>query len=189
MPAPMKTPRALVILAEGAEEMETTIIVDVLRRAEVEVVLAGLDGPGPVRCSRGVRLVPDADLSAVTGDFDVVVLPGGKGGADRLASSPAVGERLHAQAQAGRVVAAICAAPIALAAHGLFQGRRMACHPSVNDVVSAHGELLASPVVEDGLLVTSQGPGTAMAFALALVARLRGEEIAAKVRAPMMLTD
>lgn len=187
MPALMKTPRALVILAEGAEEMETTIIVDVLRRAEVEVVLAGLDGPGPVRCSRGVRLVPDVDLSAVTGDFDVVVLPGGKGGADRLAGAPAVGERLHAQAQAGRLVAAICAAPIALASHGLFQGRRMTCHPSVNDVVSAHGALVARPVVEDGQLVTSQGPGTAMAFALALVARLRGEEIAAKVRAPMML--
>ncbi|WP_234022795.1 DJ-1 family glyoxalase III [Sorangium cellulosum] len=183
----MKTPRALVILAEGAEEMETTIVVDVLRRAEVEVVLAGLDGPGPVRCSRGVRLVPDVELAAATGDFDVVVLPGGKGGADRLAAAPAVGERLRAQAQAGRAVAAICAAPIALAAHGLFQGRKMACHPSVNDVVSAHGELVARPVVEDGQLVTSQGPGTAMAFALALVARLRGDDVVAKVRAPMML--
>ena len=63
----------------------------------------------------------------------------------------------------------------------------MTCHPSVNDVVSAHGALVARPVVEDGQLVTSQGPGTAMAFALVLVARLRGEEIAAKVRAPMML--
>lgn len=167
--------------------METTVVVDVLRRAEVEVVLAGLDGPEPVRCSRGVRIVPDAALSAVTGDFDVVVLPGGKGGADRLAGSPVVGQRLHDQAQAGRMVAAICAAPMALAVHGLFQGRRMACHPSVNDVVSAHGELVSSPVVEDGQLVTSQGPGTALLFALALVARLRGEDVAAKVRAPMML--
>ncbi|MGK4002769.1 DJ-1 family glyoxalase III [Sorangium sp. So ce1036] len=183
----MKTPRALVILAEGAEEMETVTVVDVLRRAEIEVVLAGLDGPGPVRCSRGVRLVPDAELSAVTGDFDVVVLPGGKGGAERLAGAAAVGERLRAQAQAGGAVAAICAAPIALAAHGLFQGKSMACHPSVNDVVSAHGALVASPVVEDGQLVTSQGPGTALAFALALVARLSGEDVAARVRAPMML--
>lgn len=184
----METPRALVILAEGAEEMEATIVIDVLRRAEVEVVVAGLDGLEPVRCSRGVRLVPDAALASLGGGgFDVVVLPGGKGGADRLACSAAVGERLRAQAEAGRVVAAICAAPIALAAHGLFKGKRMACHPSVNDVVAAHGELVASPVVEDGQLVTSQGPGTAFAFALALVTRLRGAEVAAKVRAPMML--
>jgi protein DJ-1 len=183
----MDRPRALVILAEGAEEMETIIVVDVLRRAEIEVLLAGLDGPEPVRCSRGVRIVPDAALSAVAGEFDVVVLPGGKGGADRLAGSAAVGERLRAQAAAGRAVAAICAAPIALAAHGLFKGSRLACHPSVNDVVAAHGQLISSPVVEDGQLVTSQGPGTAFAFALALVARLRGVDVAAKVRAPMML--
>jgi DJ-1 family protein len=184
----MKTARALVILAEGAEEMEATIVIDVLRRAEVEVVVAGLDGGEPVRCSRGVRIVPDAPLAAVdAGAFDVIVLPGGKGGADRLAGSPAVGERLRAQAAASRLVAAICAAPITLAAHGVFKGKRMACHPSVDDVVAAHGELIASPVVEDGQLVTSQGPGTAFAFALALVTRLCGAEVEAQVRAPMML--
>lgn len=185
----MPTPRALVILAEGAEEMETTIIVDVLRRAEVDVVLAGLDGPAPVRCSRGVLLVPDAALSDVTGDVDALVLPGGKGGAERLAASPAVGERLRAQAAAGRLVAALCAAPVALAAHGLFAGRRMTCHPSVYDIVTAHGQLAAGPVVDDGQLVTSQGPGTAFLFALRLVERLRGPDVAARVRAPMMLPD
>ena len=183
----MTAPRALVILAEGAEEMEATIVVDVLRRAEIDVVLAGLDGPAPVRCSRGVLLVPDAALSAISGEFDALVLPGGKGGADRLAASPAAGELLRAHAAAGRLVAAICAAPIALAAHGLFAGRRMTCHPSVNDVVSAHGQLTSAPVVDDGQLVTSQGPGTAFLFALHLVERLRGPDVAARVRAPMML--
>lgn len=183
----MSTPRALVILAEGAEEMETTIIVDVLRRGEVEVVLAGLHGPEPVRCSRGVQIVPDAALADVSGDFDVVILPGGKGGAERLAASPAVGDLLRARAEADLPIAAICAAPIALAAHGVLAGRRMTCHPSVNDVVGRHAALESAPVVEDGSLVTSQGPGTALPFALALVARLRGDDVAARVRKPMMI--
>lgn len=182
-----KSPRALVLLAEGAEEMEATITVDVLRRAAIEVVVAGLAGADPVRCSRGVRLVPDVALADAAGPFDVVVLPGGKGGADRLAASPAVGEILRAQVTAGRLVAAICAAPIALAAHGVLGGLRMACHPSVNDVVAAHGKLTHAPVVEDGPLVTSQGPGTAFLFALAIITRLCGPDVAAKVRAPMML--
>lgn len=184
-----RTPRALVILAEGAEEMEATITVDVLRRAEVEVVLAGLDGLDPVRCSRGLRIVPDTSLAGVSGEFDVVVLPGGKGGADRLAGSAAVGELLQTQVAEGRTVAAICAAPIALAAHGVFKGSEMTCHPSVKDVVGAHGRLIEGAVVHDGQLVTSQGPGTAFAFALALVERLVGPEAAQKVRGPMMLSS
>lgn len=187
MHRPMKSPRALVLLAEGAEEMEVTITVDVLRRGEVEVLLAGLDGPAPVRCSRGVVIVPDAALSAASGEFDAVVLPGGKGGADRLAASPAAGEILRAQAASGRLVAAICAAPIALAAHGLFAGARMACHPSVTAVVAAHARHADEPIVDAGQIVTSQGPGTAFLFALHLVERLRGPEVAARVRAPMML--
>ena len=167
--------------------MEATIAVDVLRRAEIEVILAGLDGPDPVRCSRGLRVLPDTSLTDTEGPFDVVVLPGGKGGAERLAGSAAVGDLLRAQVEAGRTVAAICAAPIALRAHGVFEGSRMTCHPSVNEVVGGHGRLTAGPVVTDGQLITSQGPGTAFLFALAIVARLRGPEVAEKVRGPMML--
>lgn len=179
--------RALVILAEGAEEMEATIVVDVLRRAEIDVVLAGLDGAEPVRCSRKVRIVPDAALAEAGGEFDVIVLPGGKGGADRLAASGAVGELLRAQKASGRLVAAICAAPIALKAHGVFAGSRMTCHPSVSEVVSQHGRLAEDPVVEDGQLLTSRGPGTALPFALAIVERLRGAQVASKVKQPLML--
>jgi protein DJ-1 len=181
-------PRALVILAEGAEEMEVTIAVDVLRRAEIEVVLAGLDGADPVRCSRGLRVLPDKSLAEVEGSsFDAIVLPGGKVGAERLAGSAAVGDLLRAQVAAGRTVAAICAAPIALRTHGVFEGSRMTCHPSVNEVVGGHGRLTAGAVVTDGQLITSQGPGTAFLFALSIVERLRGPEVAEKVRGPMML--
>lgn len=179
--------RALVIFAQGSEEMETTITVDVLRRGGVEVVLAGLDGPGPVQCSRGVRIVPDAALSDVEGPFDVIVLPGGNEGARRLSESPAVGELLRAQEAAGRAAAAICAAPIALVKHGVYAGRKLTSYPSVHDVVGAHGELAAEPVVDDRNLVTSQGPGTTFAFALSLVERLAGEETADGVRKGMLL--
>ena len=179
--------RALVIIAQGSEEMETTITVDVLRRGGVEVVLAGLDGPGPVLCSRGVRLLPDAALADVTGPFDVVVLPGGNEGARRLSESAAVGAVLRAQEAAGRTAAAICAAPIALVKHGVYAGRKLTGYPSVHDVIGAHGDLVLHPVVEDHNLVTSQGPGTTFAFALALVERFAGKETADNVRRGMLL--
>lgn len=179
--------RALVILAQGAEEMETTIAVDVLRRGGIEVVLAGLDGADAVKCSRGVHIAPDAALSDVKGPFDVVVLPGGLEGARRLAASEAVGALLRAQEAAGLTTAAICAAPIALAKHEVYGGRKLTCYPSVHDVVGAHGELTTSAVVIDRNLVTSQGPGTAFAFALALVERFAGKETEINVRKGMLL--
>ncbi len=179
--------RALVILAQGAEEMEATIAVDVLRRGGVDVVLAGLDGDGPVKCSRGVHIVPDAALSDAKGPFDVIVLPGGLEGARRLAESPAVGDLLRAQEAAGLTTAAICAAPIALARHDVYAAHKLTSYPSVHDVVGKHGELVLAPVVTDRNLVTSQGPGTAFAFALALVERLAGKETADNVRKGMLL--
>lgn len=180
-------PTALVLLAEGAEEMETTITVDVLRRAEVATTVAGVEGRDAVRCSRAVRLVPDVGVDEVRGGFDVLALPGGRGGAERLAASPTVGELLRGQWRAGRLVAAICAAPSALVEHGIAPGAAMTCHPSVHEVVAAHGQHRDEPVVEDGPLITSQGPGTAFEFALAVVARLRGPEAANALRGPMRL--
>jgi protein DJ-1 len=181
------TPRALVLLARGAEEMEVTIIVDVLRRGGIEVTLAGIAGPDPVTCSRGVRLVPDRDLASVEGDFDVIVLPGGLDGTHELADSVRVGELLKSQVEAGLPVAAICASPLALARHGIAAGLPMTCHPSVADVVGAHGVLTEGRVVDTPGLITSQGPGTAFEFALALVARLVDAETAASLPGPMIL--
>jgi protein DJ-1 len=177
----------LVLLAAGAEEMEVAITVDVLRRAEIEVVLAGVDGPGAVRCSRGLSIVPDVALQDVRGDFDFVVLPGGAGGTEVLCASVEVGERLAQQEAAGRGIAAICAGPAALVAHKVAGGRAMTSHPSVRERVAAHGDYRAEAVVQDGDLITSRGPGTAFEFALALVERLRGREVARALRGPMQL--
>jgi protein DJ-1 len=178
--------RVLVILAPGAEEMETVITVDVLRRAGLEVVLAGLSGAGPVTCSRQVRLVPDCALSAARGPFDAIVLPGGGKGAEGLAASTEVHALLRQQEKEGRLIAAICAAPIALAAAGVGKGRRLTSHPSVREKLLAFGRYEEARVVQDGNLVTSRGPGTALEFALKLVELLAGQQTAEKVAAPML---
>ncbi len=168
-------PRVLVILAEGAEEAETVIIVDVLRRANIETVLAGLNGDAPVLLSRKMRIVPDIALTSVTGSFDIIVLPGGAEGARRLAQSELVGERLRKQAGEGKLVAAICAGPLAFISHQVFAGKSMTCHPSVASRIAMYGKLVQQPLVEDGNLITSQGPGTAFLFALTLVHKLVGQ--------------
>jgi protein DJ-1 len=180
-------PSAIVLLAPGAEEMEATIIVDVLRRGGVEVTLVGVEGPGPVTCSRGLRITPDVGLEQVEGLADAVVLPGGAGGAACLAGSMAVGRLLRSHLEAERIVAAICAAPTALLAHGLASGRRGTSHPSVRAQLEGACELRDERVVEDGRLLTSQGPGTSFEFALALVARLCGTEVRKQIEKPLIL--
>lgn len=175
----------LVPLAEGFEEIEAVTVIDVLRRGGVEVVVAGLL-PGPVRGSRGVVVVPDTTLDEVGARrFDAVALPGGRQGAEALRDDPRVRDLLVAHAQDGRWIAAICAAPIALAAAGLTEGRTLTSHPSVRD------ELLGvdyreDRVVRDDKLVTSRGPGTALEFAVALLALLCGGAKASEVAGPML---
>jgi len=117
--------KALVVLSPGAEEIETVIPVDVLRRAKISVTLAGLESASPVKCSRDVQIVPDMSLeeASTKGPYDVVVLPGGLGGSKRLAESAMVKEVLETQERAGRHVAAVCAAPSALLAHGIARVR------------------------------------------------------------------
>ncbi len=185
--AVIRMPRALLLLPEGAEEMEVVITVDVLRRGGIDVVLAALGEAVPIRCSRGVYIRPDSRLVEVDGDFDVLILPGGAEGVRRLCASKLVGHMLRAREEADALVAAICAAPLALRHHEAFIGRRMTCHPSVESRVMEHGERGSGAVVIDGNLITSRGPGTSFDFSLALLAILRGEGLAATVEKPLML--
>jgi protein DJ-1 len=179
-------PSALVLLARGSEEMEAVISIDVLRRGGIEVTVAGVDSADPIRCSRGVVISPDVALDNVDGDFDVVVLPGGAEGAQRLAQSVKVGEILRRQEESGRLVGAICAAPIALQAHGVFKNRRLTSHPSVREMLEEWGEYSEHPVVADGNLITSRGPGTAFPFALRILGTLTDARRMVEIRAPMM---
>lgn len=177
-------PRVLVPLAQGCEELEAVTVIDILRRAGVEVVTAGLT-PGPVRASRGVVILPDTTLDAVLAEsFDMVVLPGGKEGAERLGEDPRVSELLQRMAAEGRFVAAICAAPAVLAQAGLLEGRQATAFPGILDRVPGLMHR-AEAVVRDGTIVTSRGPGTALDFALELVRILKGDTVKAEVEAPL----
>lgn len=168
--------RALVLLAPGCEEMEAVIVIDVLRRAGVEVVAAGLAAE-PIVASRGVKIVPDVALAAVSDElFDAIVLPGGAPGARALGADERVLDRLRAHHSAGRVCAAICAAPTVLARAGIVGGRRITSHPAVVAELRAAGFDVSEheAVVVDGNVITSRAPGTAFEFAYALVERLVG---------------
>ena len=165
--------KVLVPLAQGCEEIEAATIIDILRRAGIDVVSAGLDAH-PVRASRGLMLLPDTTLDAALGhDYDMVVLPGGQPGTDNLKADARIRDLLKQMAQQGKMVAAICAAPSVLAAAGLLDGRKATCYPTCLDDFP-RVNLQSAAVVEDGKLITSRSPGTAMDFALALVERLAG---------------
>ncbi len=174
----------LVPLAQGCEELEAVTIIDLLRRAGIGVLTAGLDDR-PVRAARGTVLIPDVDLNqAATQTFDMIVLPGGQPGADNLDDDPRIHGLLKQMAETDRYTAAICAAPKVLASQGLLQGRRATSFPGVLD---GYEDIDYRPdaVVQDGRLITSRGPGTAMDFALVLIENLVGREKREQVEAAL----
>ena len=170
-------PRVCVLMAQGFEEMELVITVDVLRRAGVTVDIVTIgETVEPVVGSRQIRMVPDRVLAGLDpASYDGVVLPGGLEGTERLGKSTGVLELVRTMAQAGKLVAAICAAPVILAESGLMDGRRITCHPGA---VSRVSRAVFEPhrVVTDGPFVTSRAAGTTFEFAFKLVERLAGPE-------------
>lgn len=180
-------PRVLIPLANGCEELEAVTLIDLLRRAEIEVVTAGLE-PGPVTASRGTVLVPDTDLDEVLEqEFDLIVLPGGLPGATYLERDGRIHDLLARQAASDRLCAAICAAPKVLASAGLLDGRTATCYPgAVEPAAYPEVHLIDAPVVVDRQVVTSRGPGTAMDFALQLIELLTDAERRASVEAALV---
>ncbi|OGS80774.1 MAG: 4-methyl-5(B-hydroxyethyl)-thiazole monophosphate biosynthesis protein [Gallionellales bacterium GWA2_59_43] len=179
----MKT--ALILFADGSEELEAVTVINILRRGGVEVTLAGLH-EGPHRGSRGTVLVPDVTLNeALKHGYDMVVLPGGQPGSNHLKADARVLKLVRQMSEAGKHVAAICAAPSVLAEAGLLDGKRATCFPTCLDEYPKV-KLQAAAVVEDGNIVTSRGPGTAMDFALVLVERLVGHAKRQEVEAGLV---
>lgn len=178
-------PKVLVLLAQGCEEIEAVTVIDILRRAGVEVVSAGLDDL-PVLASRGVMLLPDTTLdTALEYNFDMIVLPGGQPGTNNLKADKRVIALLQQMAQQGKYLAAICAAPSVLATAGLLDHRKATSYPTCLDGFPKVTRQTAA-VVEDGKLITSRGPGTAMDFALTLVERLAGKAKRQEVEAALV---
>jgi 4-methyl-5(b-hydroxyethyl)-thiazole monophosphate biosynthesis len=169
--------RVLVPLAQGCEELEAVTITDILTRGGIQVTTAGLDDK-PVKASRGMTLLPDVNLDQVLDEnFDMMVLPGGLPGADHLNSDPRIHDLLKRMALEGKYTAAICAAPKVLATAGLLNGRKATSYPgALDNLALPNVDILADPVVIDGKIMTSRGPGTAMDFALELVEKLAGKE-------------
>jgi 4-methyl-5(b-hydroxyethyl)-thiazole monophosphate biosynthesis len=179
--------RVLVPLAEGFEEIEAVTIIDVLRRAGIEVVVAAL-ASAPVTGSHAIAVVPDVLLGDVEPQqFEAVVLPGGPG-VVHLQQDERIGTLLTEMHQAGRWTAAICAAPTVLSQAGLLSGRRATSYPGVRDALDV-GEYLETSVVVDGRVVTSRGVGTALEFALGLVVLLVSRERAEDLARAMVVSQ
>ncbi|WP_137887381.1 DJ-1 family glyoxalase III [Pseudomonas sp. 2FE] len=170
------TARALLAVADGVEDLETVTLIDVLRRADIELLVASIENRRMLTCARGTRLTADAMLVDVLAqDFDLIVLPGGMPGAQHLADHQPLAERVREHAAAGKLFAGICAAPaLALQGYGVLKQRRMTCYPALSDRLSGC-TFVDQPVVVDGNCITSQGPGTALEFALTLVEQLVGK--------------
>ena len=176
--------QALVVLADGFEELEAVTVIDVLRRGGVAVTVAGL-GAGPRRGSHDIVLGVDAELDAVEVEgFDALVLPGGMPGARHLRESERVRSLVRRFSRQGKLVAAICAGPTVLEASGILAGRKATSYPGF-ELSSA--DYRTDDVVEDGQIVTSRGPATALEFALRLTARLVGPEQAEEVARRMLV--
>ena len=179
--------RVLVPLASGCEELEAVTIIDLLRRAQLDVVVAGLTGIEPIKASRGVVLVPDVALDSVLQDeFDLIVLPGGLPGAQILRDDARIIALLQRTYAAGARVAAICAAPMVLLQAGLLTGKSVTAYPGVLVETGVDYRYTGSAVEQSERVLTSRGPGTAMAFALVLIESLLGIEKRQEVEAELV---
>ena len=178
--------KALLFFATGFEEIESMCIVDTLRRAGVTVVIAGLQ-KGPIVGSRGVQMIPDRLLDELTvEDFDAVILPGGSPGYINLGADERVREMVKKAYKSGKLVAAICGAPSILGELGIVRGKRATIFPGKEaELIGA--EPVSDPVVVDGNVVTSQGPGTALQFAITLVELLVSEQKAREVKQGLVM--
>ncbi|MBB3060602.1 DJ-1 family glyoxalase III [Microbulbifer rhizosphaerae] len=183
--------KVLVPIAEGSEEIEAVTIIDVLRRAGAEVTVASVMPEKHIRASRGVHIEADRlfrDLPEA--DWDLIALPGGAPGAEHFHDCEALILLVEEQLNSGRLLGAICASPaVALGRHGLLKNYRATCHSGFRDELQKQAKSVSDePVVCDRNLITSQAPGTAMAFALQLVSSLFGEEKAREVAEPMAVS-
>ncbi|MEA3254122.1 MAG: DJ-1 family glyoxalase III [Chloroflexota bacterium] len=167
--------KAVVPLAEGFEEIEFNSIVDVLRRAGIEVVTASLK-EGLIEGSHGIKVMPDTSIDNINPEqFDVIVIPGGDPGFVNLGKDRRVLKLVRELDKAGKYVTAICGGPVVLSLAGIIKGRRVTSHPGARGLLT-DAQYVEERVVVDGRLITSQGPGTAMEFAMKLVEILMGKD-------------
>ena len=172
--------KAAVIFAEGCEEGEALTIVDVLRRAELHCDMVGLASP-EVTGAHDITVRMDRVLDDDLQEYDMVILPGGYGGADAMRNHPGLQAILRRRNEQNQLIAAICAAPIALDAAGVLEGKRFTCYLSTAEKIHS-GIHCDDLIVTDGNLTTSQGPATAYAFAYRLAKILGADALSVQKR-------
>ena len=186
--------KAVVLLAEGFEEVEAVTPIDYLRRAGVEVTTAAIGKSLCVKGARGIPVNADTTLAelakqgkAGASSWDAVVMPGGMPGASNLAASKETGALLKEMADAGKWVCAICASPaVVLAPLGLLSGKKFTCYPGMEQKVK-DGKWSQDRVAVDGNIITSRGAGTAGSFAVAIIGKLLSEAEGKKIADSVLL--
>lgn len=173
--------RVYIFLADGFEEIEGLTVVDLLRRADIDIIMVSITGNLEITGSHQILVKSDvlfekADFS----DADMLVLPGGKTGTDNLTIHEGLDRLLKDFSSKGQMLAAICAAPSVLGKKGLLKGRKAICYPGFEDFLTGASKV-DDDVVFDGNIITSKGMGTAIDFSLEIIKKLKGEAEAAKI--------
>lgn len=182
------TRRVLVPVANGSEEIEASTVVDTLRRAGAEVTVASVEEGRTVCMSRGLNVCADTLISDANDEYDLIALPGGMPGAERLRDSAVLVKKVKDAVNAGKSIAAICAAPsVVLAHHGLINDVDATCYPApaFREAMPhvADGDVVVSPP-----FITATGPGTALKWSLAIVHHLYSKELADKLANAMLVS-
>ncbi len=174
-------------MADGCEEIEGLTVVDVVRRAKMEIVMLSITGKKEVTSSHGVTFLADA-LAEETGyeDLDGIVLPGGMPGAATLEKCDDLRRLILRFAEENKPIAAICAAPMVLGKLGLLKGKKATCYPGFEQYLEG-ADCTGAMVEKDGNVITGKGPGAAMEFALAVVELLQGKDKVAELKEAMIV--
>lgn len=171
-----------VFLADGFEEIEGLTVVDLLRRAGMEVTTVSVTGQRTIHGAHGIDVQADKLFEEMKyEEQDMLVLPGGMPGTIHLGEHEVLGEVLRQFYRKEKYIAAICAAPSVLGRMGMLEGRKAACYPGMEDALTG-AEVVREPVAVSDFIITSRGLGTAIAFALTLIAKLSDQETAARIK-------
>ncbi len=186
----MTAKTSYIFLAPGVEEVEATATVDALRRAQIDVVTVAVADDLQIKGATGQTLVADSLISDVdTGDADWLIIPGGDPGAQNLAASSAVNEKIMAHFNKHGRIASICAGPaVVLAPLGVLKGKQATCYPGLGDAINRNGgEYVEQTVVVAPALITSEGPGTTLPFAIEIIRATKGDKAAEAVASGMLV--
>jgi protein deglycase len=179
----------VILLAEGFEEIEALTVVDVLRRAEIDIKIVSALGEEKVTGRSGISVIVDCSIGDIEFDkVNAVVLPGGMPGAKNLELNKDVQKLLKDSAQKNKWIAAICAAPYVLGKAGYLNGREATCYPGFENYLGG-ATVKKQNVVVSNNIITSRGPGTALAFAYEIVKVLKGEKMVEKLKKDMIFTQ